>query len=180
MFLYFKKTFYFILISIFSILIIRTFIIEPGIVNGRSMENTYLDNDFFIVNKFILLFRKPQRGDIVQFLNIRNNEMFIKRVIGLPGERVSIKKNKVFIIDSNGKEFELNEPYLKPYTITLSENGQPLIYDFLRSDEYFVLGDNRQNSKDSRYFGPAYRSDITGLVLKPIRLINLKNSFFTL
>lgn len=79
-------------IFIFAILCLRTFIIEPGVVNGLSMDETFIDDEYFIINKFSLLFREPKRGEVVQFFNKNNDEMTIKRVIGLPGEKVFIKK----------------------------------------------------------------------------------------
>jgi signal peptidase I len=164
---YIITTLRFVVVIALSMIFIRTFILEVGQINGRSMENNYLDSDIFLVNKFILLFRAPQRGDIVQFMNRTENKMVIKRIIGLPGETVIIKSNKVFIVDLNGQENELSEPYLKPYTATFSMDGKPMEYR-VGPNEYFMLGDNRRESIDSRWFGVIERSDINGLATKPL------------
>ncbi len=92
---YLIKTFHLVKIAVILILIIRTFLIEPGIVDGRSMEPTFFDNNFFLVNKITLLMREPHRGDIVQALGPDHASIIIKRVIALPGESVSIDRTGV-------------------------------------------------------------------------------------
>ena len=160
--LYFIKTAKLVLIFALSVLFIRSFIIGPGIVNDRSMEPTFYDEDIFLSNKFILLFKQPQRGQIVRYYDENSNNFLIKRIIGLPGEKISIHQNRVFIIKNNGEEIELTEPYLESHIVTSSKTGAVEIYETIPEHEYFVLGDNRSASIDSRHFGLVHRSYITG------------------
>lgn len=147
-----------------TIFLVRSFIIEPGRVNGRSMEHTFIDEDVFLVNKFILLFRTPQRGDVVQIIEPDTKKMVIKRIIGLPGEQVSLRQNTVFITNS-ASTTALSEPYLDANIITKSTTDMPTDYPVLGPNEYFVLGDNRVASTDSRVFGAIHRSYIQGTVI---------------
>ena len=147
-----------ILVIIFFILFVRTFLIELGSVNGLSMEENFFDNEIFIVNKLTLLFRKPERKDVVQVM--QDDKLVIKRIIGLPGEEVIIRKGKVYI-KNNKEEIELKEDYLKKYIVTKSEKKNFI----LGEHEYFVLGDNREESIDSRNYGPVHRTQINGLII---------------
>lgn len=166
---YFLKTLQFIFFSVCVLFVARTFFIEFAQLDGRSMENTYIDEEYFLVDKFSLLFRPPQRGDVVQFMDRKTNRLIIKRIVGLPGERVFIKQNSVFIVSSNGQERKLYEPYLKPYISTYSINRHPTLYDIIPENYYFVLGDNRPESGDSRHFGSIPRFEINGLATPPLR-----------
>ncbi|MFC1618023.1 signal peptidase I [Patescibacteria group bacterium] len=161
---YLIRLFTILLLLIVGVLFFRTFVIEPGIINGRSMEPAFFDDDVFFINKFSLLFTAPERGDIVQFFNEETGELSIKRIISLPGEKVIIKQNKVFIKDSAGNETELDEPYLAENTITTSASGEVEGFGPFPENEYFVLGDNREDSNDSRKIGPIHRTFITGRV----------------
>ncbi|HLD21552.1 MAG TPA: signal peptidase I [Patescibacteria group bacterium] len=160
------KTFQLIAIATICIFFIRSFIVEPGRVNGRSMENTFIDENIFFVNKFILLFHQPKRGNIVQFIDPQKNTLTIKRIIGLPGEQVVIRSNHVYIITKDGNEILLDEPYLKQGMITQSASGIAMVSNIIPPNEYFVLGDNRTHSFDSRHYNTIHRSYIQGLVIK--------------
>ncbi len=120
-------------------------------VRGSSMEPTLHNGQYLVVSKISYLLNKPQRGDIVVFVSpYGTGEDYIKRIIGLPGERVEVRDGAVWI---NG--YRLDEPYLNsgiPYTGAWS----------LGPDEYFVLGDNRANSNDSHTWGPLPRKNIIG------------------
>lgn len=120
-------------------------------VRGSSMEPTLHNGQYLVVSKISYLFGEPQRGDIVVFISPNGvGEDYIKRIVGLPGERVEIRDGAVWI---NG--YRLDEPYLNsgiPYTGAWS----------LGPDEYFVLGDNRANSSDSHAWGPLPRKNIIG------------------
>lgn len=140
------------------------FILEPTEVNGRSMEDTLHDEDTIAIEKITLLFTEPKRGQVVSTFDERNNILLVKRVIGLPGEQVVIKEGSVFIIDLDGNEFELNEPYLKPGTVTLPASGREAVYPVIPENEFFIMGDNRTRSTDSRSSGPVHRSNIIGIV----------------
>lgn len=141
---------------------IRYFIAQPFIVKGASMEPNFEDTQYLIIDETSYYFRSPGRGEVVVFRYPLNpNEFFIKRVIGLPGERVEIKNGKVTIYNAphtNG--FVLQEPYLPHDLLT---NGDKEIR--LSEQQYFVLGDNRDRSSDSRVWGPVDRRFITGRVL---------------
>ena len=166
LFKYYITIFRIVTIAVLCVLFIRTFVFETGIVNGRSMENTFIDRDTFIVNKFTLLFRPPQRGDIIQFRNEENDRLTIKRIIGLPGDIVNIQSNKVYLVNGENKE-ELKEQYLKPNTQTLSATRKATVYEKIPDNSYFVMGDNRKRSVDSRVYGPVNRKYINGIVHLP-------------
>lgn len=165
---YLLRTCRLVIIITVCIFFARSFIVEPGRVNGRSMEQAYQDEDIFLVNKLILLFREPQRGDVIQFIDPNTRQLIIKRVIGLPGERVRIEQGHVVIILPDQNEIVLGEPYVEDGIRTTQ------LYEDVPSDEpiaahsYFVLGDNRERSVDSRVFGAIDRTQIQGLVV-PLR-----------
>ncbi|MFH1142299.1 MAG: signal peptidase I [Candidatus Uhrbacteria bacterium] len=163
---YLLKTLRLILLVAIALLLVRSFLIEPGRVNGRSMEPTYFDERVFFINKFLLLVSQPERGQIIQFIEPISNELFIKRIVGLPGEQIQIQQNKVFLIDVNGKRTELIEDYLPTNTVTRSATGGAEDYQIIADNQYFVLGDNRKMSHDSRHFGAVDRSLIQGVVIK--------------
>jgi signal peptidase I len=151
------------LIAIVVMLFVRYFIIQPFYVRGSSMEPNFYEKEYLIVDELSYRFSTPQRGDIVVFKlkNSEYNEYLIKRIIGLPGEKVIIKDGKVIIKNSENKEgFVLKEDYLPEGRTT---QGQ--ISEDVSEDSYYVLGDNRDVSYDSRYFGSINRSSITGKVL---------------
>jgi len=142
------------------IVVIKFFVVNTGVVNGVSMEPTFIDDDRFLVSKFTYLLKKPQRYDIVQVIDPASGKLLIKRIIGLPGEVVMMKRGKVFIGDD-----ELPEPYLSQWVSThVPEQKAPKQFT-VGADEYFVLGDNRSHSTDSRFYGPVHRSRIVGAVV---------------
>ncbi len=146
-------------------LLIKIFILEPGITDGASMRPTIPDNTALIVEKVSLLVYPPQRFDIIQHIEpTKKQSMFVKRVIGLPGETVTIKQNGVFIKGITGDEVKLIEPYLRSDIIISVPYGAQREFT-LSDNEYFVLGDNRPDSNDSRGYGPVHRKLITGKVL---------------
>jgi signal peptidase I len=125
------------------------------------MDPTFEDGDYLLVDEISYRFEEPARGDVVIFrFPEDNNQFFIKRIIGLPNETVEIKNNKVIIYNKeNPNGFTLDENYLDPEQETLGN-----MIARLGSDEYFVLGDNRLQSSDSRRWGPVKRSLIIGKV----------------
>jgi signal peptidase I len=139
------------------VLPIRWFIAQPFIVSGASMEPTFQDNDYLVIDKLSYDLHSPQRGDvIIMRYPLDPSIYFVKRIIGLPGETVAVASTTITIISSSGTS-TLAEPYLvmplgKPEfsTTTLSAN------------EYFVLGDNRGGSSDSREWGPLQKRYIIG------------------
>lgn len=169
-----------IVIAVILALFIRTFIVQAFKIPTGSMENTLLVGDHLLVNKFIygptespierwlLPVRNPRRGDVIVFkYPVNPSRDFIKRVIGLPGDTVQMRDKRVFI---NGHE--LNEPYVHFLQPPI---GLPGISETTSTDvrvnygpvtvpphEYFVMGDNRDNSEDSRYWGFLPRDYIKG------------------
>lgn len=149
-------------IALAIVLPIRYFIFQPFIVKGESMEPTFQNGNYLIVDELSYRFRQPQRGEVVVFKYPFNpSQRYIKRIIGLPGETVEIKDQKVIIFDSTGKELSLKEEtYLPLDDLTLGEFRLNL-----KENEYFVLGDNRLHSSDSRAWGILPRDKIIGKVL---------------
>ena len=159
----------FALIIIFVVLPIRMFVAQPFVVVGSSMEPTFIDGDYLIIDEISYRFNKPQRGEVVVFDygNIpqqgeapqeHTSKYFIKRIIGLPGETVEIKDGVVQITNAQNPEgFVLDEPYIAepPLGTTKRTLGQ---------DEYFVMGDHRGVSFDSRSWGPLPKQELTGRV----------------
>jgi signal peptidase I len=138
-------------------LLFRALIIQPFIVDGVSMENSFHDKEALLVDKISYRFNEPNRGDVVVFQAPKSPQYdYIKRVIGLPGETVTITSGKVYINDKL-----LNETYLKPGTKTYIGSGTTL-HVTLGTNDYFVMGDNRENSSDSREWGPVALKKIIG------------------
>ena len=123
------------------------------------MESNFEDGDYIFVDELSYQFHEPQRGDVVIFrYPLNQKEFFIKRVIGLPGETVDIHDNKVTIYNADHTQgFVLDEPYLDSEQQTDGTN-----HTKLDDNDYFVLGDNRMRSSDSRIWGTVNRSLITG------------------
>ncbi|MFA6278489.1 MAG: signal peptidase I [Candidatus Paceibacterota bacterium] len=167
-----KDLFTLALLVIVVVIPIRVFVISPFVVDGESMHPTFENLDYLIVDEFLYIFQTPARGDVVVFRYPDNPSIFyIKRVIGLPGETVSINRGAVTIIKADGSELTLAEPYIVNEDATYTKNTS------LNSGEYFVMGDNRPNSSDSRIWGPLQRKNIIGRV--DLRLLPIsKSSFF--
>lgn len=153
-----------VVISLVIIIPVRYFLIQPFYVKGASMEPNFYDHEYLIIDEITYRFNEPQRGDIIVFRYPRNpQEYFIKRLVGLPGESIKIDKGKVTIFnEENPDGFILDEPYLEEGTKTYGISEDQVT---MTEEEYFVLGDNRNSSKDSRSFGPVNKSYITGRVL---------------
>ncbi len=139
--------------------LIRFFLIQPFYVSGQSMEPTFENNQYIIVDQVSYRFRAPRRGDVVVFKYPRNVAFsFIKRIVGLPGETVSVHDGEVTISnDQHPDGMMLDETYI--VTRTSGETRTTL-----KDGEYFVLGDNRPNSSDSRTWGALPRHLIVGRV----------------
>lgn len=146
-----------IIIAVAIVVPIRYFIFQPFIVKGESMVPNFQSGDYLIVDEISYRFSEPQRGDVVVFrYPLDPNQKFIKRVIGLPGETVNVKDNGI-TISKDGKEIILKEEYLSGSSLT--EGDKTLT---LKKDEYFVMGDNRRFSYDSRNWGVLPQKDIIG------------------
>lgn len=139
--------------------IVYLFLLQPHQVRGRSMEPNFSDGEYLLTDKLSYRIRSQKRGDVVVFAAPpTRQDDFIKRIVGMPGENISIKNGKVWL---NGKE--LTENYLPSTTLTF---GGPALAEekelILGEDEYFVLGDNRGHSSDSRVWGAIRKKDIVG------------------
>jgi signal peptidase I len=136
----------------------RFYIFQPFIVVGQSMEPNFHDKEYLVVDKVTTRFREPKRGEIVIFHPPQNpSESYIKRVIGLPGETVEVKEGKVYVDDEVVQEsYILHDPSIS------MKNNYPKVT--LGADEYYVFGDNREHSSDSREIGPIPKANLQGRV----------------
>jgi len=165
-----KKNFVNFLVSFFDFIktiavivilafVIRVLIIQPFIVEGESMEPTFKTKDYLITEKVSYRFRPPQRGEVVIFNPPdRSTENYIKRIIGLPGDQIEIKEGNIYV----NKE-KLIEPYLNSIDKTLvsQKEGYTTV---LKDNEYFVMGDNRSHSRDSREIGSIPKQNVVSKV----------------
>jgi len=150
-----------VIIALIIVVPIRYFIFQPFFVRGQSMEPNFADGDYLIVDEISYRFGSPQRGEVVVFKYPGNpSQRYIKRIVGLPGEMVEVKDSKVIIFNENGTQILNETNYLPSFTSTPRD-----IRVTLTGDEYFVLGDNRISSSDSRNWGPLPREDIIGRVI---------------
>lgn len=147
---------YFVL-TIAILLQVRLFIALPFVVSGESMRPTFETGDYIVVDQLTYRFDDPKRGDVVVFRYPNDpSKFFIKRIIGLPGEKVEVEDSKVTIYnEEHPKGMELNEPYI---FYTRDDEVEVMLGD----DEFYVLGDNRFSSSDSRIWGPLSRDMILG------------------
>jgi len=167
----FYDIFRFSVIAILIVLPIRMFIAQPFIVSGASMKETFHNGDYLIVDQISYRLNEPKRGDVVVFHYPRDpSKFFIKRIIGLPGDTISIEGRKVTISNKDFPDgFVINEPYIK----SMSEKN--FYTERLNENEYFVMGDNRDESSDSRSWGILQKEKIVGkafLRLYPTNAIN--------
>jgi signal peptidase I len=140
------------------IILVLQFVIQKFVVEGSSMNFTLHDGQQLLVNKIVYHFHEPERGDIIVFhppAEIDEDD-FIKRIIGLPGEKVMIANSKVIIQKADGSLIELDEPYITRPANRDFEGG------IIPEGEYFVMGDNRVNSSDSRTGWTLKEEDIIG------------------
>lgn len=148
----------FIVVTLIIVIPIRMYIAQPFIVSGASMDTTFLDGQYLIVDELSYQFRNPERGEVVIFRYPKDpSKYFIKRVIGLPGDTVTDIAGKTSITTST-TTYTVDEPYI---------SGDPTPYMSMKlgQGQYFVMGDNRAVSFDSRAWGPVDRSFIRGRVL---------------
>lgn len=157
---FFQETIKFALITLAIVLPIRLFIAEPFIVSGTSMLPTFENGEYLIIDRLTYRFEEPVRGEVVVFRYPKDpSKYFIKRIIGLPGEEINITGNKITIKNTNNPEgFELDQSFI-------SRQSPSNVSTKLGSDEYFVMGDNRPASSDSRYWGSLPKNHIVGRAL---------------
>ncbi|MDX9913835.1 MAG: signal peptidase I [Candidatus Moranbacteria bacterium] len=161
------------ILAIIVILPIRMFLFQPFFVQGASMEPNFEDGQYLIINEFgyketdlkvgkIDSFKEMTRGEVIVFRYPLNpKQFFIKRVIGLPGERITVENGEIHIYNQeNPNGFKLEESYLPQGLATKGSKDYSI-----KEDEYYVLGDNRNHSSDSRMWGPIRSKDVVGRVL---------------
>ena len=149
---------------------VRYFVFQPFLIKGQSMEPSFENGDYLIIDELTYRFRQPERGEVVVFKYPQDpSQRFIKRIIGLPGETVVVQNGQIVIYPLAEDTFpqapvipyKLNESaYLSP---SLSTGGEVKLT--LQDNEYFVLGDNRNGSYDSRQWGVLPKEDIIGRAL---------------
>lgn len=148
----------FSIIALIIVVPIRMFVAQPFIVSGASMEETFQSGEYLIVDQVSYYLHDPARGDVIVFRYPKDpSKYFIKRIIGLPGDTVKIEGSTVTIInEQNPNGFVIDEPYIK----SMSPDNH--LTEKLGAREYFVMGDNRDRSSDSRAWGILTEDRIIG------------------
>lgn len=161
----------FTLIALIIVVPVRMFIAQPFVVSGESMYPTFHDKDYLIVDEISYQFKDPARGEVVIFrYPLQPDRFFIKRIIALPGEVMTYDQGKITIKNiETGETQTLDETYIL-------ENSPGKFSVTLAEGEYFVMGDNRNGSSDSRAWGPLPEKFITGRAL--VRLLPMTDASF--
>jgi len=178
------------ILSLIVVLPIRYFIAQPFLVSGASMDNTFHNGNYLIIDEISYRFESPKRGEVIifkvppaglalQHVDQNKTVFYIKRIIGLPGETVEINGDTVKIYESaTSSGAILSEPYIHIDKSIQSNFSNIKEKVTLGAGEYFVMGDNRHNSSDSRLWGVLNRDNIRGRVLLRLFPIN-QISLFT-
>ena len=161
-----------VIVAAVIVIPIRYFLFQPFFVRGQSMDPSFENGDYLIIDEITYRFRGPERGEVIVFKYPEDpSNRFIKRVIGLPGETVEIKDGNITIYNESGT-YLLDEKYLSSDLITSGD-----IEITLEKNQYFVMGDNRPYSFDSRRFGPLSEEYIIGRVVLRAWPINSITTF---
>ena len=148
-------------LGILSYFLISQFLVRSVRVSGVSMVPTLHDSERYLLNRWIFHFRCPRRADIVVLQDPADHGFSVKRVIAVGGDSVSFKRGEVYV---NGEK--IAETYLAPRTLTFPHPRTAIENFTCAPEQYFVLGDNRNNSVDSRAYGPVPRRNILGLITR--------------
>ena len=152
-----KEIAFLVVLVVLVVLPVRIFIAQPFIVDGESMVPTFKDRDYLIIDELTYRFSEPSRGDVVVFRYPGDPSVFyVKRIIGLPGERVAIERGDVTITREDGSTVVLDETYV------VNEDATYTSSTLLGEDEFFVMGDHRPRSSDSRVWGALPRENLMG------------------
>ena len=156
-----------LLIALAIVIPVRLLLFQPFVVKGASMEPNYHSGDYLIIDELSYRLRVPERDEVIVFkYPLDTTQKYIKRIIGLPGETVEIKDGIISLTESNGTISQLNEDlYITPATRQAWHNNLNYGPRKLGANEYFVMGDNRNYSSDSRSWGTVPKSDFIGKVL---------------
>lgn len=145
------------LLAILIVLPVRLFVAQPFLVSGASMNPTFADGQYLIVDQLTYHFQEPKRNDVIIMRYPKKpSEFFIKRIVGLPDETIRIQNGVISVQKDAGEWQVLEQPFVKN-----EGNGSDMLVA-LGKDEYFVMGDNRPESSDSRSWGTLPRSDVIG------------------
>jgi signal peptidase I len=141
-----------------TIWLVRYFLFKPFYVKGQSMEPNFYEKEYLIIDELTYRFREPSRGEVIVLKAPApvEKDYYLKRIVGLPGEKISVQENKVIVYNREHPEGKVVEENY------LTETTPGSISITLGSDQYFVLGDNRDASFDSRRFGAIRKDDIIG------------------
>lgn len=165
---FFTELLKFALVALIIVVPVRLFVAQPFIVSGASMDPTFKTGQYLIVDELTYHFSPPARGDVIVFRYPKDpSQFFIKRIIGLPGETVRIASGEVSVVETSGTVVKLNEGY-----VVNVGNGADLSVT-LAANDYFVMGDNRPESSDSRVWGVLPKENIMGRAL--LRLLPLQS-----
>jgi signal peptidase I len=138
--------------------LVSRYVVTPVVIQGRSMTPTLRDGEYYFLNRWIYLFKAPARGDLVVIKDPGHDDFAVKRIIAQPGDWLNLKGGKVYL---NGER--LSESYLPKGTFTTTADSQEKWYQ-LATQQYFVMGDNRACSEDSRVYGHVLRGSILGAI----------------
>ncbi len=157
-----------VVVALAAVFLVRTFLFQPFMVSGASMEANFSNGDYILVDELTYRIREPQRGEVVVFRYPKDESTyFIKRILGLPGETIEIANHQVVVYNTQNPNGEvIHEGYIPMGTPILScttPQGSLNEKFVLRANEYFVMGDNRQASFDSRCWGAVRGDEIIGL-----------------
>ncbi len=144
-----------------SYFVISHFVLQTVQVVGVSMVPTLYDSQQYVLNRWVYYFHSPNRNDVVVLRDPIDKGYAVKRIIGTSGDEICLKDGKVYV---NGKQLE--EPYLARGTPTFPYSRGNECSITLGKDQFFVLGDNRKNSADSRSYGPVSRQSILGMIVR--------------
>jgi signal peptidase I len=165
---FFTELLKFALIAVVIVAPIRFFVAKPFVVSGASMYPTFDNGEYLIIDELSYRLREPERLDVIIFRYPKDpSDFFIKRIIGLPGETVEVSGSGITITTLSGETLTLEEPYV------VNEGNGSYRKVVLDIDEYFVLGDNRPESSDSRIWGALPEENIVGRAF--VRLLPLQN-----
>lgn len=156
------------------VVLIRKFVAKPFIVEGESMSPNFHTGHYLIIDEISYHFHQPKRGDVVVLrYPLDTKRFFLKRIVGLPGDRITIRDGKVYVMNAENPDGAI---LVEPYETQSTFPAGPYKDIVLGAGQYFAMGDNRAGSDDSRMWGILPRTDIVGHVvlrLFPLRLASI-------